>query len=64
MKLTRGERRLLEALASVQYGRLLTANLKPATRACAKRLRMRGLLSKKNRAFAEILQAGRIAIRS
>lgn len=61
--LTRAELELLEALSDVQGGKLVYGELKPAKRAMARRMRIKGLLSK--RAFAkgmvEATDAGRRA---
>lgn len=62
-KITKAERELLTAINVARFGALYTADLAPATRAMAKRLRHRGLLSKKDRACVRLTQAGRTAIR-
>ena len=64
--LTRTELELLDALSGIQGGRLVYAELKPAKRAMVRRMRVKGLLSK--RAFAkglvEATEAGRRAAKS
>lgn len=62
VRLTKSERALLIGLCNMQFGKIATGHLKPSMRACANRLRERGLLSKKNKAFAEIVSAGRTAL--
>lgn len=57
-RLTKAEKCLLAALAAVQFGAILTENLRPAARAMAGRLRMKGFLSKKDRTYARLTQAG------
>lgn len=51
MRLTKAEYDLLDALNNIQGGQIFYAWLKPAKRTMAKRMRERGLLSK--RAFAK-----------
>lgn len=61
--LTKSELELLDALSGVQGGKLVYDDLKPAKRAMVRRMRIKGLLSK--RAFAkglvEATDAGRRA---
>jgi hypothetical protein len=62
-KLTPAEFEMLHALASNLYGRVAMENLKPAARAMAKRMRRKGLLSKRHRLYASLTQAGYAAMR-
>jgi hypothetical protein len=63
MKLTEAEINMLHALAGNLHGRVATALLKPAARAMAKRMRRKGLLSKKWRSYAALTQRGYDAVR-
>lgn len=62
-KLTVAEVQLLKALAGLQYGRLSVGWLKPATYKMARRMRQKGLLSKRDKMYAKLTQAGYDAAR-
>lgn len=62
MLVTKAEQELLDGLAYFQRRGMvspLSEDLEPAQRAMVKRMRMKGLLSKRNRVFGPNDQAGR-----
>jgi hypothetical protein len=63
VKLTDAEFEMLHALAGNLYGRVAMENLKPAARAMAKRMRQKGLLSKRHLLYASLTQVGYAAMR-
>lgn len=57
-KLTPAEIEMLCALAGNQFGRVAMEYLKPSARSMVKRMRKKGLLSKRHLLYASMTQAG------